>query len=75
MVIHWSLRDSKSHQVSRTLLSILAVFNEAVFWIVPTRPPTSKLSRPCNNPLVTVPNAPITIGVIFTFMLNIFSIL
>ena len=27
MVFHWGLSDSKSPQVSRTLLSILAVFN------------------------------------------------
>ena len=27
-----------------------------------TRPPTSKSSRPFNNPLVTVPKTPITIG-------------
>ena len=63
---------SKSSQVSRTLLSILAVLNNAVVWIVSTRPPTSKSSRPFNNPLVTVPNAQITIGTIVTFMFHIF---
>ena len=62
MVFHWSLNDSKSPQVSRTLLSILAVRNNVVVWMVPTRPPTSKSSRPFNNPLVTVPKAPITVG-------------
>ena len=31
MVFHWRLSDSKSPQVSGTLLSILAVFNYAVF--------------------------------------------
>ena len=61
MVFLWSLSDSKSPQVSRTLLSILAVFNNAVVWMVSTRPPTSKSSRPLNNPSVTVPKAPITI--------------
>ena len=66
MVFHWSLSDSKSPQVSRTLLSILAVFNNAVVWMVSTRPPTSKSSSPFNNPLVTVPKAPITIGIIVT---------
>ena len=45
MVFHWSLSDSKSPQVSRTLLSILAVLSNAVIWIVSTRPPTSKSSR------------------------------
>ena len=59
---HWSLSDSKSPQVSRSLLSILSVFNNAVLWMVSTRPPTCKSYRPFNNPLVTVPKAPITIG-------------
>ena len=43
----------KSPQVSRTLLSILAVLNNAVVWMVFTRPPTSKSSSPFSNPLVT----------------------
>ena len=68
MVFHWSLSDSKSLQVSGTRLRILAVLSNAVIWIVSTRPPTSKSSRPFNNPLVIVPNAPITIGTIVTFM-------
>ena len=68
MVFHWSLSDSKSPQVSRTLLSILAVLNNAVVRMVFTRPPTSKSSSPFSNPLVTVPNAPITIGIIVTCM-------
>ena len=72
MVFHWSLSDSKSPQVSRTRLSILAVFSNAVVWIVSTCPPTSKSFRPFNNPLVTVPNAPITIGTIVTFMFHSF---
>ena len=72
MVFHWRLSDSKSPQVSRTLLDILAVFNNAVVWMVPTRSPTSKSSRPFNNPLVTVPKAPLTIGMIVTFMFHKF---
>ena len=72
MVFHWSLSDSKSPQVSRTRLSILAVLSNAVVWIVSTSPLTSKSSRPFNNPLVTVPNAPITIGTIVTFMFHSF---
>ena len=72
MVFHWSLSDSKSSQVSRTRLRILAVLSIAVVWIVSTRPPTSKSSRPFNNPLVIVPNAPITIGTIVTFMFHSF---
>ena len=62
MVFHWSLSDSKSTQVSRTRLRILAVLSNAVIWIVSTRPPTFKSSRPFNNPLVIAPKAPITIG-------------
>ena len=72
MVFHWSLSDSKSPQVSRTLLSILTVLNNAVVWMVSTRPPTSKSSSPFSNPLVTVPNAQITIGIMVTFMFHSF---
>ena len=72
MVFHWSLSDSKSPQVTRTLLRILAVLNNPVVWVVSTRPPTSKSSSPFNNPIVTVPKAPITIGIIVTFMFRSF---
>ena len=72
MVFHWSLSNSKSLQVSRTLLSILAVLNIAVVLMVSTRPPTSKFSNPFNNPLVIVPKAPITIGIITTCMFHSF---
>ena len=72
MVFHRSLSDSKSPQVSRTRLSILAILNDAVIRMVSTRLPTSKSSRPFNNPLVTVPKAPITIGTIVTFMFHSF---
>ena len=75
MVFHWRLIDSKSPQVSRTLLSILAVFNNAAVWMVSTRSPTSKSSRPFNNPLVTVPKASITIGIIVTFIIIIIIII
>ena len=69
MVFHWSLSNSKSPQVSRTFLSILAILNNAV---VCTRPATSNSFSPFSNPLVTVPNAPITIGIIVTYMLHSF---
>ena len=72
MVFHWNLSDSKSPQVSRTLLSILAVFSNAVVWMVSPRPPTSKSSKPFDNPFVTVPKAPLTIGTIITFMFHSF---
>ena len=72
MVFHWNLSDSKSPQVSKTLLSILAVLNNAVVWMVSTRPPTSKSSSLFSNPLVTVPKVPITIGMIVTCMFHSF---
>ena len=67
MTFHWSLSDSKSPQVSRTILSILAVRNNVVVWMVSTRPQTSKSSSPFNNP-----NAQITIGIIVTCMFHSF---
>ena len=70
MVFHWSLSDSKSPHVSRTLLRILVVLNNVVVWTVSTHPPTSKSSSPFSNPLVTVPNAPITIAITVTFMFH-----
>ena len=78
VVLQWSLRNSKSPRASNTLLSIQVVFNNAVVWMVSTRPPTSKSSRPFNNPLVNMPKALITNGIILTFMFHslfFFSIL
>ena len=69
---HWSLSDSKFPQVSRTLLSILAVLNNVVVWTVSTRPPTSKSSSSFSNPLVTIPKAPITTGIIVPCMFHCF---
>ena len=75
MVFHKSFSESKSPQVSRTLLSILAVFNYAVVWMVSSRPPTSKSCSSFSNPLVTVPKAPITIGIIVTCRFFFFQFL
>ena len=72
MVFHWNSSDSKSPQVSRTLLSILSLLNNAVVWMVSTQPSTSKSSSSFNNPLVTAPKGPITIGIIVTFMFHSF---
>ena len=63
MVFHWSLRDSKSPQVSRTRLRILAVLNNVVVWMGSTRLPTSNSSSLFGKTLVTVPKAPITIRI------------
>ena len=72
MVFHWSLRDSKSPQVSRILLSILADLNNAVVWMVSTPPLISKSSSPFINPFVTVPRAPIIIDINVTFIFHRF---
>ena len=52
-------------QVSGTLLSVLAVLNNAVVWMVSTCPPTSKSSSPFNSSLVNVPNAPLIVPFMF----------
>ena len=68
MGFHRSLRDSKSPQVSRTLLSILADLNNAFIWMVSTCPLISESTNLCTNPLTIIPGVPITIGITVTFM-------
>ena len=46
MVFHWSLNDSKFHQVSTTLLSILGDLNRAIVWMISIRPPIFNSSSP-----------------------------
>ena len=72
MVTHWSLSDNKCPQVARTLLTILAYLNKAIVWMISPRPLISKSSNPRINSLVTVPKAPITIGLTVTFMFHNF---
>ena len=72
MFFHWNLSDSKSPQVSWTLLGILADLSNAVIWMVSTCPLISKSSNPFTNPLEIVPNAPITNGITVTFMFHSF---
>ena len=76
MVFHKGLSDSKSPQVSRTLLSILADLYYAVVWMVSTRPSISKSSSSFIDPFFTVPRAPITLGINVTpwdfFLLIVF---
>ena len=67
-VFHKSLSDSKSPQVFKALHSIPTLLNIAVS----TGPLTSKSYSLFNNPLVNVPKAPITIGIIVTFMFHRF---
>ena len=68
MVSHRSLSDNKSPQVFKNLLSILTDLNNAVVWVVSAGPVISKSW----SPLVTVPRAPITIGIIVTFIFHSF---
>ena len=51
-----------------TLFSILANLKIAAVCMVSTRPHISKSSSPCSNHLVTIPRAPIIIGINATFM-------
>ena len=72
MVSHWSLSDSKCPLISRSLFSFLADLNNAVVWLISTRPLISKSSSSCINRLVTVPKAPIIVSIRVTFMFNNF---
>ena len=74
MIFHGSLSDGKSPQVSRTLLSIQADLNNAGVWIVCNRVLISNYSSPFTNPSVTVPSAPITMGITVIFMFHRFSV-
>ena len=73
MVSHWDLSDSQSPQFSGVLLSILTDLYNAVVWVISSHPLISKSSSPYVNPLVSVPRAPITIGITVTFMFHSFS--
>ena len=70
MDFYWSLRDSKSPQVSRDLLTILAVLSNVAIWMVSTGPPTSKSSCPFYNHLVAVPKRAFGICIIVPFMFH-----
>ena len=54
MVFPWGLSEIKSSQFSRNFLSILAILNNIVVWMVSPHSPTPKSSTPFSNPLVTV---------------------
>ena len=69
---HRSLSDSKSPQVSRNLVIILADLNNTVVRMVSTCPIISESFSPCINTLVTVPSAPFTIGITATFIFHSF---
>ena len=63
VVFHWNLSKSRSPQISRTLLSILADFESAVVKIFPL----ISLSLLLTRPLGTVPSATTTTGITVTF--------
>ena len=70
MVFDWS--ESKSAQVYRTLRSIQADLTNFVIWIVFTRALITYYTILFTSPLVTVPNATITIGIAITFTFHSF---
>ena len=66
------VNDSKSPQVYRTLLSILADFNTAVVWMVLILLLIINFPTLFSRPLETVSSAPTTIAIIITFTFHIF---
>ena len=73
-VFHWSLSDSKSPKVFKTLLSIVADLVNAVVWKVSVRPVIFMSSSPLTKLLESVVNAPIITGITITFIFqNFFS--
>ena len=74
MVFHWSLRGSKSSQISRTLLSILANFRCAAVWIVSILPLISSSPRRFSRLFGTISRASTTIGITVTFMFYSFFV-
>ena len=72
MVFHWSLSDSKSPQVSRTFLGILADCSSAVVWMVSILPLISRSSSLFSKFIGTVPCAPTAIGITFTLIFHSF---
>ena len=73
MVFHCSLSDSKSFQVSMTLLGILADFNNAIVWMVSDRPtiifsfpaPLSSFWRPFRVHQLQLESPPLSSSITF----------
>ena len=72
LFFNWTLSDSKSLQISRTLQSILADLNNAVVWIVSILPLTYSFLNLFPRPFGNIPMALITIGITVTFMCHSF---
>ena len=64
----WRWSDSKYPQVSWTFLRILSDLKNDVSGMASTCSLISKSSSPLTNHLMTVPSAPLTIGITVTFM-------
>ena len=76
VVFHRSLSDSKSPQMFKSLLSILAYFNSSVVWMVTVLLLVSSLPCLFLSLLLTVSSVSNTNGITVTFMLhNVFSFL
>ena len=69
---YWSLSDSKSSQIFRTLRSILAAVNNAIIWMASVHLPISNSSSPLRKPLGTFLSTPITIVITVTFIFQSF---
>ena len=67
-----SVSDSKSLQVFRTLLTILAKFDNTAVWVISTRRLILKSSNHFINHMSIVASAPITTGNTDTFMFQSF---
>ena len=72
MVFYWDLSDSKSPQISRTLLGILTDLNNAVGWTVSARTPISNSFSLFTKPLGIIPSTLITTGITIPFMFHCF---
>ena len=72
MVFHRSVSNCKSFQVSRTLLSILAVLRNAVVWMVSIHPPILNSTSPLSKSLRIVSTMPITAVITLTHIFHSF---
>ena len=63
---------SKSPKVPRTLFSILADLTDALVCIVSTRPLIPIFAIPRTSSLMTLPSAPVTIGITVIFIFHVF---
>ena len=70
LLVSWSLSDSKSPHVTRTLLSILTDLHNVVVWMNSIFHLISNSSGPFFKPLWKSPSAPITFGITVTLMLS-----